>query len=787
MLELRLAFRLLRKQPFVSLTILLTLGVGIGMAVTGFTLLDAVLFSRLPFPNGDRFVVVKVYTGPGEQHGGLDAARFRRLAEGASTLEHLGAFNPAQLNVQLRSGDLVPVAGVEITPASFAAFPSAPVLGRVLTPADAEPEAPPVVLLRESLWRRAFSADPRAIGALATISGVHRTIVGVMPDTVEFPNSGEVWIPLPSVGAAADRAYSSARLFGVLKRGTEPSAATAQLSALSQQYEAANGRAPHLRVTVQRFADAMSEGLDLLAGVLVACLVGVLSVIAANIATLVLARAVARARELAVRTALGASRARLIGQISAEVSILSLSAAAIGLTASQVALAWVRRTLTDIPFWIDFTAGPRTMAFAVGAAVLAAAIAGIAPALKATRRDPSAALASSGRTASAGIGRTTTILVALQVAVSIALLNGALVMARGVEGYMHPTVNVPQGEVLTARLWSETATADAIVDAVSRIPGVTAAGAGTSLPGLSPDVRMTEIDASATSAAAARSVPVVGVRRAFFETLGGRIEAGRTFTAADFSPGAVPVAIVNRPFASKFFGSANPVGRRLRIVSADATNPPEPWREIVGVVPDLGLSAGDASMAAGFYVPMDREAIFHIALRTRGDAARLTNAVRAALNDLDPRIQVIDVVPLEQVGTEDRAIFAGIGAALTALGGMALLLSIMGTYATLSMSVTRRTREIGIRAALGATPRHIVQSIIGRMVLAPAAGALGGVALGRSLVAARGIFAFRLPDGAGPWGLPVLAAIMIAAALLSTWVPARRALAIEPADALRAE
>jgi MacB-like periplasmic core domain len=285
----------------------------------------------------------------------------------------------------------------------------------------------------------------------------------------------------------------------------------------------------------------------------------------------------------------------------------------------------------------------------------------------------------------------------------------------------------------------------------------------------------------------ARPAPVVAVGGAFFETFGARADAGRLFSPDDFVPDAAPVAIVNEPFVRKFLGGANPLGRRLRTIPADAGASPGAWHEIVGVVPDLGLSAGDENMAAGFYVPLKSGQWFHLALRTSGDARRLASPLRSAIDRIDPAIQVRQVEPAHDVGREDRAAFAAIGAALAAIGGMSLLLSVIGIYAVLSLSVTQRIREIGIRTALGATRRQILQSIMGRTCLAPAVGAVLGIALGEVLVAVRGIFAFRLPDGSGPWGLPVLAAAMIAAGLLSAWVPARRALAVAPAEALRME
>jgi putative ABC transport system permease protein len=772
------------REPVVTLTTILALAVGIGIATTGFTLLDSVLYSKLPFPNGDRFVLLEIFTEPGSRRAGLDPARFRFIAERASTLEHLGALRSTDVNLQLSSGEVVPVPGATVSPTSTSVTSDTPVLGRVLQVEDGFPNAPPVALIRESLWRRHFSASPRIIGTTAVMSGVARTIVGVMPDTFRFPGSGEVWLPFAD-GAST---LSSARTFGVLRPGIDPAAADAEVAALSKQFEASDPGAPRLRILVLRFTDALSRGLELLSLALVACLVLVLVVIAANIANLVLARTVARSRELAVRAALGATRVRLVMDVFKEVLALGIIAAVMGLTASQALLAWLKETMTDMPFWVDFTASPRTMAFVACVTLLAAFVGGVMPALKATRRDTAQLLAETTRGATIGLGAAGNAMVAFQVALSIALLNAALVMARGVAGYMSPPVPVPPGEVLTARVWSETVPAAPIADAVAAMAGVRAAGASTSLPGLSPPAVMTEIQPlPGEPEITVRPAPVVGVRGAFFDAFDAKAEAGRLFVPGDFTDGAPPVAIVNQPFVSKFFGGTSPIGRRLRVVASDASAGPQPWREIVGVVPDLGLSAGDPSMAAGFYVPMDRDAVYHIVLRTSGDARRLASDLRLAISRVDPSIQIREIIPLNDVGREDRVVFAVIGAALAALGGMALLLSVIGTYAILSLSVTQRTREIGIRCALGASRGQVLRSIVGWTSLPPALGALAGLVLGNALVAARGIFAFRLPDSTGPWGLPILAAIMIAAGLLSAWIPARRALAVEPADALRAE
>ena len=635
--ELRLAVRLLRRQPVVTLTTVLALAVGIGMATTGFTLLDSVLFSKLPYPNGERFVLVEVHTEPEAQRSTVEAERFRFFRERASTFEHLGAIRDNEVNLLLPSGEILPVPGALITPSSIAVFPYAPVVGRKLTAADGVPGAPPVALLRESLWRRHFSGDPRAVGSLVEMSGVRRMIVGVMPDDFKFPNSGEIWLPLHDDGT------ERRSTFGVLRHADGVAAASAELSALSQQFEAASPAAPRLRLAVLRFTDALSRGLELLSGVLVGALVLVLLVIAANIANLVLARTLARSRELAVSTALGATRSRLVSQIFCEVLLLGVVAAVIGLTASQAVLTWMRTTITDMPFWVDFTASPRTILFVVGATLLSAAVGGVVPALKATSRDMVATLAAGARGTSGAFGWTSGFMIAVQVALSIALLNGALLMARGVAGYMSPNLPVQPGEVLTARVWTESSTPAAVADALAAIPGVMAAGASSDLPGLSPAAVMTDVEPAADETPVpARPAPVVSVRGRFFETLGAKESAGRLFGPADFSEKAAPVAIVNEPFVRKFLGGRNPIGRRLRAVTPEGGTAPEPWREIVGVVPELGLSAGDETMAAGYYVPMRTEEVFDVALRTTG---RRTTACGSASqggrgrrsHDSDPR------------------------------------------------------------------------------------------------------------------------------------------------------
>jgi putative ABC transport system permease protein len=777
-----LALRLIRKQPIHTLTAILALATGIGLATTGFTFLEAGLTAELPFRGGGEFVMVDVYVEPEARRSNVERDRFEMLRK-APGLKHLGAVANAPQNLLLPSGEVALAAGTAITPESFDVLPYAPILGRRFHAGDAVLGAAPVTLIRESLWRRHFSADPAAIGARVNMSGVSREVVGVMPDSLEFPNSPEVWVPLTD--------FANARVFGVLANRDGLALAQQQLDAWSKHYEQAQPGAPHLRLRVLPFIKALSEGLDILATAVVAVLLLVLIVIAANVGNLVLTRTMARSSELAVRSALGATRSRLVMQVFTEVLVLGLIAAALGLFASRLTFAWVELTMTDMPFWIDFTPGVWTTTFIAFSTVLAAAIGGAWPALAATRRDSIQALAASNRRVAGGLGFGSSVMIALQVSLSIAALYAALVVARGVSGYLAGASTPGEAQIVTARLYvPEDASGRhaQLLERVRRLPGVRHAALATSLPRLSPATRMASVRADHTSAAvAAMPAPRVAITPGFIEALGARPLAGRGFTDDDLRAGAPPVAIVNEPFAARFFGGQNPVGRQVRFVDPDAGDAAPVWHEIVGVVPDLGLSAGDEELAGGVYVPLRNESLMYVAVATSGDTGTVSRRLAAAIADVDPRLITRDIGLLADVGREDRAVFAAIGATLTSLGAIAVALALIGIYATLSFAVTARTREIAIRSALGASRRQILRSILGRAAAPLIVGIALGPLLGSALVAARGIFAFRLPADAGPWALPLLSAAIAVAALVAAYSPARRAVGIATADALRAD
>jgi predicted permease len=680
------------------------------------------------------------------------------------------------------------IPGALITPRSMRWLDASPIAGRTLIPADGEPCAERVVLVRESLWRRRYAADPGMIGRQLTIGGQSRAVVGIMPDSLEFPGRGELWLPLDeSTLGGMHRGTAGARVFGVLRPGVSFEAATTEIEALSSQLPTADGPGQVARVVVRPFIDAGAAGVAMSA--LVFVLVLVLLVVASNVATLVFARTWARAPEIAVRNALGAGRRRVVGQLFVETLLLGSIAAALGSASAFVILRYVRASISEWPSWITLDPTPRTAAFAVFLALLVSVVSGLIPALRVTRHDLRNALQAGRGFAAGGFGRIGAVLLIVEIALSVGLLNGAITMARAFTSYVDGVPAIPRNQVLTVQLGrvESAAMRDTIVDTATRIPGVIAAGAGQGLPRMYPIPRPTAIEPSAGEPAqAAMPAPSHAVGHGFLEAIGAGTLSGRAFTAADFREGAAPVAVVNEPFVRRFFGGRNPIGRRIRIDAARRDGSPEPWREIVGVVPDLGLSVANTGLAAGFYTPVREEFLYYLAVRTTADPLKLAPELRAAVANVNPDIQLQEFQTLEEAGREERVVLSSAAAALTAMGGIALMLSIVGIYALLSFMVTRRTREIGIRVALGATTTQVLRMVTGGAALYLAIGGAVGTALGLLVTQMRGMVLISIPDFEVWMPSTIFLALAIAGSA-ACWLPARRALGIRPAEALSAD
>jgi len=781
MSEIRLGLRLIAKQPVLSLAAVLALAIGIGLATVGFTLREAVLNSQLPFANGDRFVRLVLHS-EAEDNVQLDLEAYHAVRDTSTSFAHLGAVGEAEFPLELADGAVEAIRVGLVTPRSFLYLPAVPLIGRVLTGDDGLRGAEPVVLLRESLWRRRFGARPTILGDAIQLSGLSRTVVGVLPDAFEFPSAGEIWVPLDEATLAgrAKRANDSLTIFGVLRDGLDTDGATAELTAYSRPE--LRGR-PGTATTVIALPFTGDEDTThrVMSG-LVAVLVLVLLVAASSIASLVSARTWSRSSELAVRTALGAARSRIVGQLFVEVTMLSLIASAIGLLFAQVALSYLVGMM-DVPFWMTFDPTLRTMAFVVALALLVSVVSGLAPALKVTSVNLNGALHAQGRgSVAGGFGSVGRVLV-VEVALSVALLNCALVTSRALASYGDEIPALLTGQVLTARLsgLQSPQVRDRLLAAIRSFPGVVSAGVGSHLPRLDPmavPIVIEPIDGQ--SLALIGSAPAQEVSDGFLESIGGSPAAGRSFTANDFLAGAAPVAIVNQPFVDRFFAGRSPIGRRVDVSASG-------WREIVGVVPDLGVSAGDREKAAGVYLPLPEPSLsLHLAIRTAGNPNTTAGLLRRALADIDPKADLRSIRLLEDVGVEQRSFLTGMTSAMTALGAMTLLLSVVSIYALLSFMVTRRTREIGIRVALGAGRASVLTTVVGSAFALLTAGISVGTILGVTIAGFQSVMLIRMPD-IGVTTPAAVAAGLALASVAASWIPARRALGIQPSEALASE
>lgn len=787
--EVRLALRLIAKQPILSATVILALATGICVATIGFTFREAIVNGKLPYASADRFGRVFVFDREGNGID-LDVDRYHALRDRATSFEHVGAVLGRPFTLAHAPDNVEPINGTLITARSMRWVEATPLIGRTLIPSDGESGAEPVVVIRESLWHRRYAGDPSIIGRSLIIGGEQRTVVGVMPDTFKFPNSGELWIPINEQTFAGVASTGGQRIIAIVKPGVSFDAATVEADALARQFRTEDkpGEVAHLRVGP--FTSDQNSNANIATSAIVFVLVMVLMVVASNVATLIFARTWSRAPELAVRTALGASRARVVGQLFLEMLVLGSVAAAIGLAGAFGIFQTIKGWLGDLPFWITLEPTPRIIGFVILLTVLVGIVSGLIPALRVTRHDLRNNLQAGRGFAAGGFGRMGAALLVIEIALSVGLLNGAVTMARAFRAYVAEVPALPVNQVLTAQMGriSSNDARGRIVEAARQLPGVIAVGTGDRLPRQYPLPRLTSVEPIGDERPeGAQSAPSSAVGEHFLEAIGAHAISGRLFTSADFLKGAAPVAVVNEPFVRKFLHGRNPIGRRIRIEGNREDGSAQPWREIVGVVPDLGMSVANSAMAAGFYIPAGDTFQYFLAIRTAGgDPLKLTPALRAAVARVDPDAQLDDIHTLEDAGYEERQFLSGVAMAMTAMGSIALLLSVVGIYALLSFMVTRRTREIGIRVALGATSRQVLQSVTGGAMLYLAVGGAIGTALGLLFLRIRDILLVSIPDA----GLSMPTTIFVTLAIaggVACWIPARRALAIRPSEALNSD
>jgi putative ABC transport system permease protein len=813
-LDWKLGTRMLLKHPALSIIGGLSLAAAIAIGTVGIELADELLYKRLPFDGGGRVVRLETHdteTSRAEPRVLHDFAIWRRSLK---TVVELGAARVSERNVITGEGRVEALRVAEITASAFPLTRVPPLLGRPLQPTDEVQGAEPVVVLGYDVWQRQFLGDPAIIGRVVAVGRTPRTVVGVMPPRFGFPRNQQLWVPLP-VQDAPPREGPPVQVFGRLADGASWQDAATELDVVSGRSAADEPTThEHLRTRVLAFAGRTpGDPVQLADWLIHAVVLLVLGAVCVNVATLTFARTALRESEMVVRHALGASRARVIVQIVTESLVLALAASVIGIVVAQATVrhAWARASQIigdGLPFWVDLTLEPATIAYALLLALLAAGMIGLMPALKATDASVQRGLqgmTSTGRTMK--FGAVWSFIIGAQVAFTLLCLPAAGGMASSVLGdqakakwpdfpaerYVSFRLSMDdealagdQGVPDDAQIAARRALAyDEFARRLGEQPGVTHVVHGDRLPTMAPEWVAVEMEQDGSPPARLEGnfesgFAMAAVGAGYHDAFGGRIIAGRDLRAADAGASNRPI-LVNEAFMS--LAGRNPVGARVRTVQRGHEREVGPWYEIVGVVTDFEMPfPADWGGAAYIYRAASAAELdpVMVGVRVAGNAAPLVPRVAGLARAVDAGLHLRDIVTLDDVVAQERTrMLAG----SLVFGGVllvALLFSAASLYALMAVAVQRRTREIGIRIALGAGSRSVLRTVFAR----------AGRQLGGGIIAGNGIIlliAWRSESMTSELlvALLIMSVIMAATGVVACAVPARRALRVQPTEALR--
>jgi predicted permease len=803
-LDFKVGARMLARYPGLTLVGTAAMAVAIALGTVYFEAVSKWKNPRLPIPGAERVISIRGWDVNAFREERRLLNDFTTWRSELKTIDHVGAAASFVRNLTTGDGRIESVRGAEISATAFGMLGVSAVMGRVLTEQD-ERSPEPVVIISDALWKTRFDSAPNVIGQVVKLGTISATIVGVMPAGFGFPVNQRIWTPLRTDASLAPRTGPPVSIFGRLAPNASMDDARAELAVVAARMASGLPEThKHLRLRPTMYEEPFGEGpgwrwfnrlLEVINGVLL-MLLGVVSV---NVATLVYARTATRGWEITVRTALGASRARIVAQLFIEALMLTALAAAVGLGIAKVAMRIGLQRLATwsdfLPYWVNDRLSWTTVSYATLLMFFGAAIVGILPALRVTRINVQDALRNeaAARSGLAFGGFWTTVIV-VQVAITVAFLplaaNGLFASDRfgqradaiGAEGYLAARIDMDRenyrADSLTFSVQARTRI-DEIEHRLLSEPGVEAIAFADRLPVEDPYRYGIEIDTTAgLRDTGEHASTLVDVSRGFFRTFGTTVIAGRDFTPDDFEN--THTLIVNQSFSRYVLGGRNAIGQRIRIGNGDDERvASKDWYEIVGVVKDFGFQPLKPEERPTMYrasLPIVGRAN-QIAIRVRDPEAFATR-LRTIAVDVDPTIRLTDVQPLSQVGGGEVRRIRALTAVAWAIAFVVLVLSATGIHALMAFTVTRRTREIGIRAALGANSGHIIRGIFSRAFLQ-----IGiGVLVGSALVALAGFGSVRTLSL-----LLAADAVMLAVGLTACALPLKRALRIDPTEALRAE
>ncbi len=802
--DLRIAWRSLRKRPGFTVVVVFTLALGIGANTAIFSVVNAVLLAPLPYGQPERLVALFAKNEKKNlTQRPVAYANFKDWRAQSQNFEQLAAVRGESFSLTDRD-EPERVNGVRVTTNILSLLGVQPSAGRDFSPDEDQPAKAAVALISYGLWQRRYAANPSLFGQTVTLEGRPYTIIGVLPAWLKFPGlpvppgGAEVWIPFVPLPSELNRSFANIRIIGKLKPGVSLAQAQTELNLiaarLEQQYPSDN---TNLSIEMIPLAEVLTGKVRLGLWILLGAVGFVLLIACVNVANLLLARAAERQTEIAIRTALGASRWRVIRQLLTECLLLSMGGCGLGLLLAYQGVEFLTKTKAgNIPRIEEISLNGRVLGFTLVVGCLTALLFGLIPALQASRLHLVTAL-KEGRKGAAGSGvnrRWLNGLAVTEIALALVLLVGAGLLIRsfravsevdpGFNTHHLLTLAVPLPQAGYPDQAAQYRFYENVLARLNTAPGVESAAVVFRLPLVGLATAIFTVQGQPVPPGAEPNADYRTISANYFRAIGIPLLRGREFNERD-TMDAADAVIINEELAQRYWPGENPVGKRLQI-ALEKTR----WREVVGVVGNAKLSGLEAKIDPAIYVPLSQNTWPHalrtssLVVRTKADPQSVTAALRQELRAIDPSLPITQVRTMEEILNESLAPRRFNMALLLVFAAVAGLLAVVGIYGVISYSVAARTNEIGVRMALGAQPSDILKLVIGEGVKLTAGGVLLGLlgAFGLTRLMTGLLFGVRAAD---PIVFTVIALLLAATALLAAYLPARRAAQVNPVIALK--
>jgi putative ABC transport system permease protein len=795
--DLRFALRMILAHRWFSAALVATLALGIGLNTMVFTLVNAVLFKPVPVPGGARLVsIVSRSLAQGDRYLPMSYPDFQDFRVQAQSFESFEAAID-QAGILSEPGASPQSYHLEqATPGIFSMLHTQAILGRGFLPGDDRPGADPVLVIGYNVWQERYAGVPDILGRQIHVNGKPATIIGVMPKGFRFPTNVDLWMPLIPTPDLAKRDNRPIHAYAILKPSSNLREAAPELDSIARrlalQYPADKDVGASVLTFQQRFNGG---GIRMIFLLMLAAVGFVLLIACADVANMMLSRALGRQREMSIRTALGASRWRVVRQLLIESVLLSILGGLVGLSLAALGAHWFDLSTRVVrPYWIQFTMDYSVFGYCAALCILSGLLFGTAPALRASRIDLMEILKEGSRSVGRHRGGwLSATLVVFQFAVTLVLLTGAGIFVCGLLTSLSVNPFIPASQLTTARLQlPDTRYKDAdarqrfydqLLPRLRAVPGVMHAAIVSDAPGLGAPRQQIELEHTSFDNPAKRPwIALVAESPDAFETIHLPLLRGRGFSTIDGSP-SHEAAVLTRDAAARFWPNKDPIGRRFRLY--DDKNKPTDWITVVGISADMVQELVDNDPKPLLFVPFRQEGWSNMALLAESSTNPLP-AMRAAVQAVDPDLPLSDPYRLDQAIEHQVWFLSLFGKIFLVFALIALLMASVGIYAVIAHATSSRTQEIGVRMALGASIRNILLLVMTRGLWQIAAGLAFGLAASLPLTRLMA----SLPIGVShsdPTVVLTVAVVLASVGLLACWLPARRAAALDPVKAIRYE